>query len=849
MRVRGLRWIPFSLAALGLSAPSPQTPASDSFETTVRPFLAANCDGCHNAKLKTGGINLQSFTSASSIASSREVWEKVLQKMQSGEMPPKGMPRPHQAEVQRVTGWISNEFERQDNLASPDPGRITARRLNRAEYNNTVRDLLAVDFQPADDFPQDDSGYGFDNIGDVLSISPLLMEKYMAAAEKIARTAILGAEVKSSVARYQPPNRRRLEKNSEKELFFAPLRTPAPYTLQDYDITGLGQPSSVHINHHFPAAGDYVFHVAVGHNRPPGWDPLKMALWIDGKIADTTEIAPDERQVVLTGDREAIREFHASVPAGVHWVAATFLRQFEGVPASYGAPHPTKRVQPPPPPLPNAEGLFPYPSHASPEQMAEVDKKRAAFLDSLKQSPDTPDGIRVDWLDIVGPAHPAGPSLESRKRVFVCGHLDGNHQPGCERKIMAHFAEAAFRRPVTAQETERYLRVVSAARGRGRSFDSAVALGMQAILVSPDFLFRIERDEPNASAGSIHPISQYELASRLSYFLWSSMPDRELLRSAGEGSLRNPEVMRQQVRRMLNDPKANAFVENFTGQWLEIRRLESVKPDRERYPDFEDYLRISMRKETELFFDSVMREDRSILDFVNGQYTFLNERMARHYKIPGITGPEFRRVDLSGTARRGVLTQASVLTVSSYGNRTSPVLRGKWVLENLLNAPPPPPPPDVPNLDTAAVGSTASLRQQLEEHRKNPVCASCHSKMDPLGFALENFDAIGQWRTVDGKLPIDASGTLPNGKQFLGATELTTVLSDDPATFTRCLTEKMMIYALGRGLEGYDRKTVKEIASRVAANQYRFSSLVNEIVNSLPFQQRREGTTTNDRHS
>jgi hypothetical protein len=357
--------------------------------------------------------------------------------------------------------------------------------------------------------------------------------------------------------------------------------------------------------------------------------------------------------------------------------------------------------------------------------------------------------------------------------------------------------------------------------------------------VSPDFLFRIERDRPVPAGVTAQKISQHELASRLSYFLWSSMPDARLRRAADAGTLRNPQVLAAEVRRMLQDPKSRALAENFGGQWLQFRALESVTRDRDKFPDFEDYLRVSMRRETELFFDSIVREDRSILDFIDGQYSFLNERLARHYGVPGVSGPEFRRVDLSGLPRGGVLTQGSVLTVSSYSTRTSPVLRGKWILENLLDAAPPPPPADVPNLDETGIGTSASVRMQLEEHRKNPTCASCHRRMDPLGFGLENFDAVGAWRTMDGKLPIDATGQLPDGRTFEGPDELRSILTADKDQFARTLTSKLLTYALGRGLERYDAKTVRTIAARLPEQQYRFSALVLEIVNSLPFQSRR----------
>jgi hypothetical protein len=407
---------------------------------------------------------------------------------------------------------------------------------------------------------------------------------------------------------------------------------------------------------------------------------------------------------------------------------------------------------------------------------------------------------------------------------------------------MRDFLRRAFRRPATAAEVAKYVRLVEQATREEGTLAEGFAVGIQAALVSPDFLFRIERDRPGGK--SAVPISQHELATRLSYFLWSSMPDAALRRAASAGTLRNPAVLEAQVRRMLRDPKSRALAENFGGQWLQFRALESTTRDRERFPDFEDYLRLSMRRETRLFLEHIIREDRSILDFIDGRYSFLNERLARHYGVAGVAGPEFRQVDLTGTPRAGVLTHASVLTVSSYATRTSPVLRGKWILENLLNAPPPEPPPDVPNLDESAIGTAASLREQLEAHRRNAICASCHRKMDPLGFGLENFDAVGAWRTMDGDFPIDASGTLPDGEEFTGPEELRAILVEQRHAFARGLTAKLLTYALGRGLERYDTKTVRAIASRLPEKEYRFSALVLEIVNSLPFQNRRPAAVT-----
>jgi hypothetical protein len=712
-------------------------------------------------------------------------------------------------------------------LIKPDPGRVTARRLNRAEYNHTVRDLLGVDLRPADDFPQDDSGYGFDNIGDVLSLSPVLMEKYLASAERVARTAVFGHELlKPTLVRHRASGQRII---------------PSPVPLLDYDLTGLTLPNAIHITHRFPVDGEYIIRAFLGGSRPVGSEPLRIGLWIDGQQAQALELDPTKTAAFDEQDRQdlggKVLEFRARVTAGDHWVAASLLHLYEGLPPRYNGPNPSKK---PTPPLPE----FRLPPGIPPERVEEFRKRFEARRAAAEKAPTNE--ARVGMLEIGGPYHQAkGPSAESLRKIYACGHLDGHHQPGCDRKIVANLARRAYRRPVTTQEINSLVSLVSMAEQRGDSFEEGICQALLALLVSPHFLFRIEKDSAVTNTGGAqegHPISQHELASRLSYFLWSSMPDEELMRSADQGNLRQPAVLAAQVQRMLKDAKSAALVENFGGQWLELRKLESVKPDRQRFPEFDEYLRMSMRRETELFFESIVREDRSILDFIDGNFTFLNERLAKLYNLPGVTGPEFRKVALTKeTQRGGILTQASILTVSSYATRTSPVLRGKWILENLLNAPPPPPPPDAPNLDEAKIGSAASLRQQLEQHRQNATCAACHARMDPLGFGLENFDAIGAWREQDGKFPVDASGTLPDGRSFKGPGELKVILKADRDAFAEGLAEKLLTYALGRGLEAYDKPTVKKIAGRMATSNYRFSSLVLEIVKSLPFQNRRGG--------
>jgi Protein of unknown function (DUF1592)/Protein of unknown function (DUF1588)/Protein of unknown function (DUF1587)/Protein of unknown function (DUF1585)/Protein of unknown function (DUF1595)/Planctomycete cytochrome C len=819
----------FPLLCLAILPPARQAQIAeegDAFSKMVQPFLSLNCTVCHNPELKSGGLDLEAFKTVTSITQNRDRWEKVLHKLRTGEMPPKGMPRPDKADIDKICGFIESQFERADQLAGPDPGRVTARRLNRGEYNNSVRDLLGVDLRPADDFPQDDSGYGFDNIGDVLSLSPVLMEKYLAAAEKVARAAVFGAPLlQPTLARPRVSGQRII---------------PRPTPLFDYDLTGLSLPNAIHLTYRFPVDGEYNLRILFGGTRPAGSEPLQICLWIDGQQSKIIQFDPDGVASFALDRQEfwgMARDFRTPISAGDHWLAASILRLYEGLPADYQGPNPAKRPKPPPP-------EFKPPPNLPPERIAELKKAFDARRAEIVPANDA----RISAIEIGGPYNQAkGPSAASLKLIYACGHVDGHHGAGCARQIITRLAHRAYRRPVTAQEVAQLVSLITMARRQGDSFEEGLVQAIEAMLVSPHFLFRIEKGlpatkpeaSPIAEAAAARPLSDYELATRLSYFLWSSMPDDELLGCADRGILKQPLVLAAQVERMLKDARSRALVENFGGQWLELRKLESVKPDRGRFPSFDDYLLRSMRRETELFFENLVREDRSILDFVDGNYTFLNERLAELYKIPGVSGPDFRKVDLTGSQRGGVLTQASVLTVSSYATRTSPVLRGKWILENFLNAPPPPPPPDVPNLDETRIGQSASMREQLEEHRKNATCASCHVRMDPLGFGLENFDAIGQWRTQDGKFPIDPSGTLPDGRSFKGPQELKAILRADRDAFAAGLTEKLLTYALGRGLERYDQPTVKKITNRLAAENYRFSSLVLEIVKSLPFQMQR----------
>ena len=775
--------------------PSPAS-AARGFDTIVKPFLARNCFTCHGDKKQEKGMNLQAFVSVASLTEHRDRWDEVVVKLRAGEMPPLEEEQPPEEERQAVATWLARELERIDRTTPPDPGRVTARRLNRTEYNNTIKELLGVDVRPADDFPQDDSGYGFDNIADVLSLSPVLMEKYVTAADRVARVALFGSPpLKPTLVRLRSEGRRAGEARTFPET---------------YDVTGLSLPNAFHAIHRVPVDGEYVVRVVLGGLRPAASEPVAVALWVDERLVQTTT-HDQERAASFADDRQDFGgqavQLRVRLTAGDHWLSVAIPRIYEGLPARLGGPNPSSRAERP--------REFKPPADATPERIAVLRKR---FDDAQAEVAKIPlNGVRVSAVEVGGPYEQvSGPSSASLEKIYTCGHLHGGHQQTCAPRIMTDLARRAFRRPVTAREVQKYVGLVQLAEKQEGSLAEGLAVGIQALLVSPDFLFRIERDRQTPPNAASYPITPHELAARMSYFLWASMPDDELRRAADAGTLRDPKVRAYQVRRMLRDPKARALAEHFGGQWLQFRALESLTRDRDRFPDFEDYLRLSMRRETELFIEYIIREDRSILDFIDGKYSFVNERLARHYGIPNVVGPEFRRVDLSGLPRGGVLTQGSVLTVSSYATRTSPVLRGKWILENLLDAPPPDPPGDVPNLDEAAIGSSASLREQLEAHRTNPTCASCHRRMDPLGFGLENFDAVGAWRTIDGKFPVDASGALPDGRKFQGPDELRSILAADRDAFARCLTSKLLTYALGRGLERYDTRTVKLISEPAA---------------------------------
>ena len=767
--------------------------AQTEFEKTIQPFVSRNCISCHSDKARTANLSLEQFRP------DQAVWEKVLDKIATGKMPPPGAPQPSKEEAAAATASIEKMLGHSE--SAPNPGRVTAHRLNRVEYNNTIRDLLSVSVRPADEFPLDDAGYGFDNIGDVLSVSPLLMEKYTTAARTVSRVAVYGEPAPD-----QPTKLTRfLGKKSQDD----PTSTALPYSNR----------GALWATFDFPIDGEYEFRMRVANYRPRGTVSPRQR-----ELARKRGLTPEEKLELAEENRKS------DPPVKMEMTLD-------------GKPIYSEVV----------EGNIDY-QYAHGESIARAKLKagrhsfRASFpefaaLANSRENVNT-DGRRklfIDYIDIVGPFNPEKHVPASHDKIFVCKEKTA----ACARTIVATIARRAYRRPASKQEIDELGTLAAAVRKNGDSFDESIRVALQAVLMSPNFLFRIER-EP-ATPG-VYNVDDYDLASRLSYFLWSTMPDEELMRAAERRELHTPAVLEAQVKRLMGDPRADALIENFASQWLGLRLLDRKKPDPEHFPLIDDELIDAMRHETTLFARAIMREDRSILEFLDGRFTFVNGPLALYYGIPGVTGEDFQRVELDGSKRGGVITQGAVLTLSSYATRTSPVIRGKWVLENLLGTPPPPPPPDVPALQEANIGKEASLRERLEQHRANPQCAVCHREMDPIGFGLENYDASGAWRDHEGKFPIDSSGKLPGGASFNGPQELKQALRSQPNLFTRNLTEKMLTYALGRGVESYDRPAVDQIQQRLAADNYRFSTLVMEIAKSKPFLMRRvDGGMTNAR--
>jgi hypothetical protein len=751
-----------------------------SAETQATATINQYCIACHSSTAKVADLALDALD-AENPGQQPEVWESVVKKLTHRHMPPIGMPRPDEATYDKVVSELTAAIDKQA-AAEPKPGRTaTFRRLNRAEYRNAVRELLDVDVDVSSMLPRDESSLGFDNIT-VGELSPTLLERYLSAARKISRLAI-GSPVSSPGGQM--------------------VVLPADLTQEGHfrDLP-FGTRGGTVAKHTFPRDAEYEIQITLSRNRDEQIEGLlgrhELDLLVDGKHIKRFWVdKPDSRD-----HTQADKHLNVRVPvtAGPHEVAVTFLRKNSALIETTRQPY------------------------------------MARF--NMDRHPRTQPAIYS--VSVVGPYNATGPGdTPSRRRIFTCSPSAKSAEDACAKKILGALLRRAYRRPVTDSDIEKpfgFYEQGKAADG----FENGIEMAVRAILVSPRFLFRIERDPAGAAKNQAYKVSDIELASRLSFFLWSSIPDDELLSAAESGELRKPAVLEKQVRRMLVDQRSQALVDNFAAQWLYLRNLESVSPDRRLYPDFDDNLRQAFRRETEMLFESIVREDRGVVDLLTADYTFLNERLAKHYGIPHIYGDHFRRIELGANSPRGgLLGQGSILAVTSYANRTSPVVRGKWVLTNILGTPPDPPAPDVPPLtEKTPNGKKLTLRERISEHRANPVCASCHDIMDPVGFALENYDAIGRWRTQDDGLPVDPSGTLPDGTKFSSATEFRAALVRRPELFVSTATEKLLTYALGRGLEAYDAPAIRKIVSDGTKDDFHFSSLILGIVNSTPFQMR-----------
>ena len=795
------------------------TPSREELIAEHEETVGRYCTSCHDDVERTADLSLKSLPLAEVAAHPAE-WEKVVKKLRAGMMPPVGEPRPAADARLELAGWLESELDAAA-AANPNPGRTEPfHRLNRAEYRNAVRDLLHLDVDVAELLPADEASYGFDNIAGVLKLSPTLLERYLAAADKVSRLAVGTPSQFVNIDWFRVPD----DRSQEKRLPGLPFGTRG----------GLA------VEYQFPADAEYDIAAELARDLNEGMplyaEEQQLEIAVDGErvalftlpgvplmapqAANNDPNAPAISQIVqrfqLNREGRAARnradaDWRVRVPvsAGKHTVTATFLARTAAL--DEPARLPFER---------------PYPAGVN--------------------IPETRTGAYLRAVEISGPYEPTGAGdTPSRERIFSCRPTAGAAAADaetCATEILSTLARRAYRRPVTGDDVAPLLAFYR--EGAQQSFDSGIQLALKRLLVSPELLFRVEQDPPGTSPGDIYKVSDFSLASRLSFFLWSSIPDDELLAAAERGELRDASVLERQVQRMLADPRIIAFVENFAGQWLYLRNLDAVVPVQSVFPDFDDTLRQGLKRETELFFGSIVQEDRSALDLLRADYTFVNERVARLYGLPNVKGSHFRRVTLpADSPRRGLLGHGSILTVTSYPDRTSPVVRGKWILENLLGVPPPPPPDDVPELEeTSDGGGTLSIRERLAAHRVNPSCASCHALMDPLGFALENFNAVGVWRTIDDTGgAIDASGALPDGTEFAGVAEFRAALLRSDL-FLTTLTEKLMTYGLGRGVEAYDQPAVRRIVRDAAESDYRFSALILGVVQSPPFQMRRAGT-------
>src|SRR6267142_1830244 len=739
-------------------------------QSTVDPraVIEKYCVTCHNERLKTAGLMLDK-ADIDHAGANAEVWEKVLRKLGTGEMPPPGRPRPDPATYAALNAFLEKALD-DSALAHPNPGRVAVHRLNRTEYTNSIRDLLGLQIDGKSLLSADEADQeGFDNVASVLSVSPALLEGYLSAARTISRLAVGDPTI-----------------NPVADVFKIP--TALVQDDQTSDDLPFGSHGGTSIRYHFPLDGALIKRFDIGGKA--------RGMTMPESFAGNTQGDPEFEKYMHTADAGLEVRFPAK--AGTHDVGVSFIRRFwepEGVvqPQQRGFARTTNE-------------LF----HGSPA---------------------------VDTVAIAGPYGTVGMGDDSpsRRKIFACRPKDAASEEPCAKKILSTLAMRAYRRPVTERDVQRLLDFYKEGRANA-TFDAGIQRGLERILAAPGFLFRVEREPANAAAGSVYRLNDLDLASRLSFFLWSSIPDDELLNTAIAGKLKQPAVLEQQVRRMLADSRSKALVGNFVGQWLQMSKLTGLVPDVDAFPDFDENLREAMRQETAEFVASQMREDRSVLELLTANYSYLNERLARHYGIPNVYGNHFRKVTFTDGVRGGLLGQASILTVTSYPNRTSVVLRGKWLLANILGAPPPTPPADVPSLkDPGQDGQPRSLRARMEQHRNNPACAGCHQRMDPLGFSLENFDALGNWRTAADGEKVNASASLPDGTTFEGIAGLRNLLSTHKDDYVRTVAEKLLAYSIGRGIEYYDLPAIRKIARESAPGDYRWSSVVLGIVRSTPF--------------
>jgi mono/diheme cytochrome c family protein len=793
--------------------PEPRTPNPDLgflAGPSQKALIDQYCVTCHNERLKTGELALDTLQKAR-VEANAETWEKVVRKVRAGLMPPAGSKRPDRGSLDALATSIEGTI---DHVAAndPNPGRAPLHRMNRVEYANAIRDLLSVDVDPSTLLPADDSSHGFDNIADVLGVSPSLLERYVSAAAKISRLAV--GERDAAPAQVTYTVKGDLSQNQ---------------TLEDQP---LGTRGGTTIRHNFPVDGEYLIKLSL----------LKLSF---GQVfGDGAE--GEELEVTLNGQRVKLFKLDE--------VPMFFMRESPG--SHPAKPQPTDPLEERVKMTQDIRLEFRMKVKAGPQDIgvAFLQKSHVANEDLVKRpvssTYDVFIGMQYGYTTaphlsrvvITGPYNPTGfGDTPSRRRVFVCRPASTTDEPQCARQIVSTLVRRAFRRAPTDADLDSMLTFYRQERERTGNFEAGIEMALRRILADPEFIFRFEPTPAGAKPGVPYRISDPELASRLSFFLWSTIPDDELLKLAIDGKLHEPAVLEKQTRRMLADPKARALVTNFANQWLYLRDLKNANPDVTVFPDFDDNLRQGFQRETEMLFESVMREDRSVLDLLDANYTFVNERLAKHYGIPNVYGPDFRRVAVPNDARRGLLGHGSLLLVTSNANRTSPVIRGKWILENLLGSQAPLPPPDVPPLEEKPTATAKSVRERIEQHRANPACASCHKIMDPIGLALENFDAIGRWRTTDEGVKIDASGQLVDGTTIDGPSSLRKAMLGRSDAFVGSMAEKLLMYGMGREIKYYDMPAVRIVMRDAAKNRYRFSDLVMGVVKSAPFQMKTSG--------